>query len=550
MALRCLCGASYGTKEHLFHHAVERAHLYKCECGYLFGSQQAVNIHVQDAKHATTNNAPQRLSLLDEAYAPSVDPTSQRKCGLCADEAFDKSEQLDQHLTDKHHACPVCHQVLDSAATRLLHQRSMHHYYCEEHDQAFVSFASLALHKRKMEHVTGFECVVCDKSFQTNRALESHLLSEGHQRKEDAAAKKDEKEAAAAAALTEQEEKDLRCEACNRSFRTLDDLRKHRVASRKHKPLCELECPLSEACDRIFHSPSALLCHLESGKYKSGVTRSKLNAVVFKHDTDSQLTDRFYRDLIVETDEMQSSIASSSNLNTPLEDSLSHLSLDMNSITSGLVVEIEDDASSTASSATAVPLTPPASDLASGMSDGTTTFTPPGTDAAGTVDGSTTIITQSESDSADTSDESTIVFTPSASIASPALSGASTAASTRQLTPSVSSIADSAEVRYDPSMGCWLCTHPHCDRSFRTKWRLLKHMDSPVHLPSIFHCPTSLPGVSHSDDRIFTFKTLSGLVQHMEAGVCDGGQEGLRAVADVVENLIMDKTGRRVKLLD
>lgn len=75
-------------------------------------------------------------------------------------------------------------------------------------------------------------------------------------------------------------------------------------------------------------------------------------------------------------------------------------------------------------------------------------------------------------------------------------------------------------------------------------------MDSPVHLPSIFHCPTTLTGLSKPDDKIFTFKTLSGLIQHMEASVCNGGEEGLKAVADVVETLIMNKMGRRVKLLD
>lgn len=89
--------------------------------------------------------------------------------------------------------------------------------------------------------------------------------------------------------------------------------------------------------------------------------------------------------------------------------------------------------------------------------------------------------------------------------------------------------------------------HP-CGRTFYTKEKLMRHMDSTVHQSYMFHCPTGLPGVPELEQRRFI--RLGSLIQHIERGVCNGGSEGMRAVADMVQKLILEKMGISVTLLD
>jgi len=308
MALRCLCGASYGTKEHLHAHATERSHSFKCQCGVLFGSEQAVEAHQRQVKHDTELPTYQMLQQsASEALVTSI-PTA---CGICNDTSFENAGQLDFHLAVEHHGCPVCHQTFATEASRLGHQKCMMHCYCDEHNEVFGCTSDLTNHKLHYPHTSSFECLICGRGFTVERALTDHLASAAHQRNAHAAAKREQEAAAAAVIVAKREEANLHCETCDRAFYSLHGLQKHRAFSRQHNPLCKLGCPMSKDCGHVFRAPSALVSHLESGTCK-GITRQKLYAVVFQHDEHAQLTDAYYRKDYPMQDNSQETITESS----------------------------------------------------------------------------------------------------------------------------------------------------------------------------------------------------------------------------------------------
>lgn len=75
-------------------------------------------------------------------------------------------------------------------------------------------------------------------------------------------------------------------------------------------------------------------------------------------------------------------------------------------------------------------------------------------------------------------------------------------------------------------------------------------MNSVVHAPRVFHCPTDLPGLPGNKlAPTLHFKTLSGLAQHVEAGSCKGGKAMLGFIVGLFEKQIEAKMGKSVKLL-
>lgn len=95
---------------------------------------------------------------------------------------------------------------------------------------------------------------------------------------------------------------------------------------------------------------------------------------------------------------------------------------------------------------------------------------------------------------------------------------------------------------------CPLC--PDTKRPFLTRSRLAMHMSSAAHTPKMFHCPSILlsekSGKAHQSLR--NFSTISGLVAHIESGVCHGGKAGLRTVMEHMEERL-EEMGMSFKLL-
>ncbi|KAK6502062.1 hypothetical protein TWF481_009875 [Arthrobotrys musiformis] len=62
-----------------------------------------------------------------------------------------------------------------------------------------------------------------------------------------------------------------------------------------------------------------------------------------------------------------------------------------------------------------------------------------------------------------------------------------------------------------------------CSKTFRTIKDLQQHIESPVHAPKIYHCQLSFILGLEPKKPIKQFKTLGGLVSHIENGTCRGG---------------------------
>ncbi|KAF3908989.1 hypothetical protein ABW20_dc0108644 [Dactylellina cionopaga] len=69
-----------------------------------------------------------------------------------------------------------------------------------------------------------------------------------------------------------------------------------------------------------------------------------------------------------------------------------------------------------------------------------------------------------------------------------------------------------------PQNTCYICR-----KTFRKFTTLQRHLASPAHAPALYHCGLSFLGVD-IPGKEKTFKTLSGLVMHLERGACRGGK--------------------------
>jgi len=553
MGTTCLCGFAFATTEALHAHAKKSEHLFKCHCGTIAGSKKALKNHKRDVQH-TDKGVDTYLDFTDAH-------TADNECGLCVHrKPFCDRFSRDRHVADKHNACPSCAQVFQSMGYRLRHQKEADHCYCAEHNLAFGGVAELELHKRDDAHISSYECTDCDRSFRSDKALEDHLDSIGHRRVIAEAAIKNLEKESAATKLAEIEEANLHCAACKRTFVNLNAFRQHK-SSLKHKPLSEIKCPLSKECTGTFTSPSALLFHLESGGCKSGMTRHKLNAIVYQHDNDRYITSTTHASKVINTavsEVSHASIAPNSSASNrarsvSLESHAAAVGDDIGNINdrydvpstvgsygSGTVNDI--DIRNLLGSEVEVVDTPSASETASTLSSGGVILTPSAS-ATSSSHGNYT-------PSASVLSDGSIILTPPASIStSNALSDWSFLNSSRAMTPSASSIDGSSvdTITFDTASQRWPCQI--CSATFRKKNDLVQHMDSVVHAPKIFHCPTDLPGLHGSAKHTVYFKTLSGLAQHVEAGSCKGGKSSLGFIVGLFEKQTQAKLEKSVKLL-
>jgi hypothetical protein len=554
MATVCFCRTTFATVEAKHKHANSLGHLFECHCGTIVASKKALTDHKRTVGHDLKGELDRYLDLKE----PHTDP---RKCGLCVNKLpFKDQEARDQHIADRHHSCPVCVQVFALTVDRLRHQKAANHCYCAEHNEAFSRPSDYAEHKRADVHISSFECTACQREFTSDKALDHHLASDGHAKVVARAELEEAEWQAAVIKKAQYEESNLYCEACNRKFVHLGAFRQHKE-SLKHKPLSELKCPLSNKCTGTFSSPSALLFHLESGGCKGCMTRNKLNAVVYQHDSDRHITSTTHTDRVLNTAMSEASRASIAPGN-----SASHRARTMSV-----------DSSGTGRSGSIDP-TPEVSDVASTQGSGIyftargrKSSSPAGSevefanvssasDTSSTLNGDGVIVILSASTtsslrsvytpSASGSSDGSIILTPPVSLAgSKALSDWSFLESTRMMTPSATFVDGSSvdTVAFDTVSNRWPCQI--CEQTFSKKHDLLQHMNSVAHAPKIFHCPTDLPGLPGSRKPTIAFKTLSGLAQHVEAGSCKGGKATLSFIVGVFEKQIQAKLGKSVKLL-
>ena len=116
-------------------------------------------------------------------------------------------------------------------------------------------------------------------------------------------------------------------------------------------------------------------------------------------------------------------------------------------------------------------------------------------------------------------------------------------------TPASSVIEESALAScYDERTQRFQCNL--CPRVFRKQHDFIQHLSSVAHAPKIFHCPIDILGTgSKKGGHHRTFKTLSGMAQHIEIGSCVGGKATLDMIVGIFEAKIKEATGNEVKLL-
>lgn len=484
-------------------------------------------------------------------------------CGVCSNTHFPSTSQRDSHLRIRHNACPTCLQTFSSEIERKDHQKATEHSHC----------------------------IDCGLSFSTLPNLMKHILSQAHSKEIEASDTSvnhsDDLATTTDVLLARAEEVNLWCEECNRSLATVGGFHKHKTSSKHRPPVVSIKC----SCRKEFTLVSAFVQHLESSRCKFGMTRDKLNAIIYRYDLDRTITMAEHAGLVGSTitGQSQSSIApfdSASNL----APSLSRLSLnssrisefddddvepedsDVDSINiSGRshILTPKDSDSSTGSVSSGVILTPERSDRTSASSDGSFMLTPSAsnTESEGGV----------RSLSSDSSSDAGVLLTPSASTIetqdgiasvssdSSCVGGAiltPSASTTRNAsgewyfldgsyrpTPSTTSVDGSsvATLRVDPNSGLPSCSK--CDRTFTTDHALRQHLNSGTHAPKIFHCPTGILGSDDPGLPDREFKSLSGLAQHIEAGHCGSGEGALMAIADIMKGPMQKKLGMHMRML-
>jgi hypothetical protein len=593
---RCLCQAIFGTITALHLHTNQHGHSFQCGCGDFFATKDRLKEHQKDDWSTCKSSSAKQLTV-DSAPASSKKYFFCRMCTM----RFQDPNKRDTHLVLRHHACPTCLQTFRSLTARKDHQKTTGHCYCPdcsedgctETGKAFASLREVAHHNCADIPYDSFECLTCGDDFEDALDFTYHIDRQGHTAKNTA---QESQLATATLQLARVEESNIWCEQCNKRFARLVGYTAHKKSSKHKAPLVAIDCK----CGKEFGLVSGFLAHMESGMCDGGMTRKKLNAIVYHYDKDRHITlaehaDHVHDSLV--TGSSQASIMPDDSASTH-DLSLESLSLDSSFVGTGrgrIFTPDDSDTKSLVSSQGGVILTPDSSDYTS--TDGETIATPSTSDTASTLSDGSAILTPSASTGSTSSDgvmvtppgstisDSNASITSSASTSNYNILTPSTASLTegriqptpsgssdsdasgewsflnpsRMLTPASTSADESSAddsssdgssvstIRFDSLSKVWPCSK--CTKTFPAKTQLLQHIKSAVHGAEIFHCPTASPDAAlpHLEDR--KFKSMSGLVQHIENESCNGGIDALKAIIDVMEQPMKKKLGASITSL-
>lgn len=373
---------------------------------------------------------------------------------------------------------------------------------CNDCSRVFSSKMARSRHRSAIgcstPPISQFHCCECDKDFSTQGALTHHLGNQVIHPPRVVVA------LAPSAGY---------CEECKKTFATAMAL-DHHLASVIHNPIMQkMTCLGGKGCKKVFHTPSGMLSHLESGACASKITRDMIDDLVIAHDPTNVITDRVAVQkraqdrMMIASSSMYSSSANDSVIFTPRGSSMSYGSSTARSngtITPGYVYPEGSESNyddlprlvSPSSAPRGYPPTPP-----SGSSDsGSGAFQTP-------------------------SDSSRGMFTP--------ISGASLS---NQLVAN--------------KFMCSLC--PTSTKQYKDMGALHDHMRSKAHAAKIYHCPpATIMGSEHKSTgkKEKAFATLSGLSQHVEAGACDGGKATFNTAMSFVNEKLMNMGLGNLKLV-
>ncbi len=97
---------------------------------------------------------------------------------------------------------------------------------------------------------------------------------------------------------------------------------------------------------------------------------------------------------------------------------------------------------------------------------------------------------------------------------------------------------------------CPLC--PIGRKPFKSQ-AMKEHLSSPAHSPKVLHCPLYSAGLENDgkySQLMKYFSTLSGLMQHLESGACQGGRATFRKTVEYIEHNLGKMGLQKLRLLN
>ena len=417
-------------------------------------------------------------------------------CDACV-RFFAHPDALEQHRSALHSfTCVGCDRTFVRREALQLHQMSTNHCYCGECDRFFVHPEALEQHRSALHT---FNCADCGRTFMSPEALKEHQKSKNH----------------------------CYCRECDRFFVNSEALGQH-LRSTIHAT--QFHCC---DCDRDFVHEQALQQHLADKVHKP---RSKLKDSTFKLSNwvceECELGFKDEKGL----EQHRSSV-----VHNPLSNITCIGSRCKKKFTSpsALIHHLESGAcpsKMTRDKLNSAVLSNDANGLITGGSiQEYAVLTGPDVSE-------TTSITES------------VIYTPITEDSFHGLRSPSDTWGHRSgmLTPNS---GDSQPLLNDLSIAmrltCPLC--PVGRKPFNSLEAMTNHLSSPAHSPKVYHCPFYFAGLQ--DDRNVSqlmkyFSTLSGLMQHLESGACQGDNSTFRKTVEYIEHHLGKMGYRKLRLLN
>jgi hypothetical protein len=549
---RCLCDATFGTIFSLRNHATLHGHTFECECGALFGSKDLLKEHQNGMYWDVCNGTTSTKLKVD---GPRNRIPGLFYCGVCRNTHYRSLSQRDEHLVSEHNACPTCFQVFDSLVECMEHQASKNHCYCPDHEKTFPRLEELVQHSCADSHNEGILCM-CHEVFFSDGDYDRHL-SNNHRNYVDIEG--DEKARLleptyAEEQLSQIEHANLWCKECDWRFVDFEAYLEHKASPRHEAKSLELDC----SCRKTFSHLSALVAHLESGGCRaSGMTRDKLNGIVYNYDKDRRITKEEFADRFA-----ASTIAGFSKASIAPGDSASLLDVqfDRMSISGSHTGTIHNETPTVQTGGFLTPdgseftvtddndfvASPSASNESSSSRDTVFIHTPTASTGILTPTTGSDVSTGTLTLTPSTDSDDGIIFTPPGS----SINGGFDEWAFVNPTPGPTSMDGSsvATIRFDSWSKNWPCSK--CPRTFKAKKDLQQHMASAAHAQKIFNDPTKVVGWDDQPTSKRDFKLASGLLQHVEREASKGDKGDLKTILEIMEKPVDKKFKASMKLLE
>lgn len=490
------CGRRFGELSALESHQKAKNHCYCRECDRFFPHPDSAEQH-RSALHSFKCSDCNRNFVRPEALQQHQKSTGHCYCREC-DRSFAHPDSAEQHRSALHSfKCSDCNRNFVRPEALQQHHKSTGHCYCRDCDRSFANADAVEQHRSALH---SFTCSECDRNFVRLDALQRHQQSTKH----------------------------CYCGQCDRFFVNPEALGQHLQSSihATHFHCCD--------CDRDFVDEQALHQHLESKTHKSD-TKSKLSPLGLSAWVCEECEREFKDEKGLEQHLL-------SVIHKPLSDFKcfgDRRCTKRFTSPSAWLHHLESGACRSKITRAKLNTAVQSSDISQLITGGSHQEYAilQGADVSGEV--STTgsvILTPVTGDGFDESP-----FWP-----------ASPASQSGMLTPGSESLQClSATLPPAIKLLCPLC--PIGRKPFKSLEALSNHLASPAHSPKLFHCPLSIAGYEDEgkiSELMKYFSTLSGLLQHLESGACQGGNTTFRKTVEYIEHNLGKMGLQRLHLLN